>query len=305
MGSDPISLFDTLGRGKAQLVAAGIQPDEAAVDVDLYARTILGWDKATLLANLRDPTPAALEPRFSEWIARREHREPTAYIVGTREFWGREFLVTPAVLVPRPETEFIVEEAIHLVRGLPAPRIADIGTGSGILAVTLAAELPASAIVATDVSDNALDVARQNAQRLGVAGRIAFINTSYLDAVDGLFDLIVANPPYVRDGDKPALSRDVRHEPEVALFGGPDGLRDVGGVLDAAVARVKSGGWFVMEFGYGQEEDVRRLIAARTGLRLDHIREDLQGIARTAVIQNRGNARRPTPNSQGDAIVRP
>jgi release factor glutamine methyltransferase len=305
MGSDPISLFETLGRGKAQLVAAGIQPDEAAIDVDLYARTILGWDKATLLANLRDPTPAALEPRFSEWIARREHREPTAYIVGTREFWGREFLVTPVVLVPRPETEFIVEEAIHLVRGLPAARVADIGTGSGILAVTLAAELPAATIVATDVSDDALDVARRNAQRLGVRERIAFFNTSYLDAVDGQFDLVVANPPYVRDGDKPALSRDVRHEPDVALFGGPDGLRDVGGVLDAAVARVKSSGWFVMEFGYGQEEDVRRLIAARAALRLDHIREDLQGIARTAVVQKRGNLQRPAANAQGDAIVRP
>jgi release factor glutamine methyltransferase len=300
MGSDPIALFETLGRGKAQLVAAGIQPDEAAIDVDVYARTILGWDRATLLANLGDATPAALEPRFSEWIARRERREPTAYIVGTREFWGREFLVTPAVLVPRPETEFIVEEATHLVRALPAPRIADIGTGSGILAVTLAAELPSATIVATDVSDEALDVARRNAHRLGVGDRIAFFNTSYLDAVDGPFDLVVANPPYVRDGDKPALSRDVRHEPDVALFGGPDGLRDVGGVLDAAVARVKSSGWFVMEFGYGQEEDVRRLVAARAALRLDHIREDLQGIARTAVIQKRGNPQQPTANSQGD-----
>jgi len=298
-------LAEHLARARARLVAAGIQPDEAAIDVDLYARTILGWDKATLLANLRETTPPALEPRLSEWLTRRERREPTAYIVGTREFWGREFLVTPAVLVPRPETEFIVEEAIQLVGGLPAPRIADIGTGSGILAVTLALELPAATIVATDVSDDALDVARRNAQRLGVGARIAFFNTSYLDAVDGPFDLVVANPPYVRDGDKPALSRDVRHEPDVALFGGPDGLRDVGGVLDAAVARVKSTGWFVMEFGYGQEEDVRQLIAARAALRLDRIREDLQGIARTAVIQKRSNPQGPTPNSLGDVIVRP
>lgn len=283
-------LAEKLAEARARLIAAGIQPDEATVDVDLYTRTILGWDRATLLANLRETSPPALEPRLSEWLARRARREPTAYIVGMREFWGREFLVTPAVLVPRPETEFIVEEAIDVLRGVAAPRMADIGTGSGILAVTLAAELPAATIVATDISTTALEVARQNATRIGVAGRIAFINTSYLDAVDGLFDLIVANPPYVRDGDKPALSRDVRHEPEVALFGGPDGLRDVGGVLDAAVARVKSDGWFVMEFGYGQEEDVRRLIAARPGLRLDRIRDDLQGIARTAVVQKRGNA---------------
>ena len=300
MTPDPIFLADHLARARARLAAAGIQPDEAAIDVDLYARTILGWDKATLVANLREAAPVTLEPRLSEWLARRERREPTAYIVGTREFWGREFIVTPAVLVPRPETEFIVEEAIRLIRGLPAPRIADIGTGSGILAVTLAADIPSATVVATDLSGDALDVARRNAQRLGVENRLAFVQTSYLDDAGGPFDLVVANPPYVRDGDKPALSRDVRHEPEVALFGGPDGLRDVEGALDAAVAKVRAGGWFVMEFGYGQEEDVRRLVAARTALRLDHIRDDLQGIARTAVIQKRGNPQQPTANSQGD-----
>ena len=282
------SLSETLSTARARLVAAGIQPDEAAIDVDVYARTILGWDKATLVANLREPTPMPLEPRFSEWIARRERHEPTAYIVGTREFWGRQFLVTPAVLVPRPETEFIVEEAMPLVGALAAPRIADIGTGSGILAVTLAAEVPAATVVATDLSAAALVVARENAEQLGVAGRVSFVRTSYLDGVDGPFDLVVANPPYVRDGDKPALSLNVRHEPDVALFGGPDGLRDVGGALDAAVSKVKPGGWFVMEFGYGQEEDVRRLVAARPLLRFDHVRDDLLGIARTAVVQKSG-----------------
>jgi release factor glutamine methyltransferase len=278
-------LADVLARARARLVAAGIQPDEAAVDVDVYARTILGWDRATLLQNLREPAPPALEPQFSQWIARRERREPTAYIVGSREFWGRPFLVTPSVLIPRRETEFIVEEALALLRAFATPRIADIGTGSGILAVTLAAEVPAADVTGTDLSSDALDVARQNAERHGVAARVTFLNTSYLDDVPGTFDLIVANPPYVRDGDKPALARDVRHEPDVALFGGPDGLRDVAGVLDAAVEKLTSGGWFVMEFGYGQEDDVRRLVDARRALRLDHIRDDLQGIARTAIIQ--------------------
>jgi release factor glutamine methyltransferase len=288
MTSDAISLRDTLSTAKARLVAAGIQPAEAAIDVDVYAQTILGWDKATLLANLREPVPPPLEPRFSDWISRRERREPTAYIVGTREFWGRPFLVTPAVLIPRPETEFIVEEAMPAMRGLTAPRIADVGTGSGILAVTLAAELPDAIVVATDLSAGALEVARQNAERLGVASRVTFVNTSYLDDADGVFDLIVANPPYVRDSDKSALARDVRHEPDVALFGGPDGLRDVSGVLDAVVAKLKPGGWFVMEFGYGQEDDVRGLVAARPSLRVDRIRNDFQGIARTAVVQKSG-----------------
>ena len=280
-----MSLFEKLAQARARLVAAGVSPMEASIDVDVYARAILGWDKATLLANQRGQPPDLLEPRLSEWIARRECREPTAYIVQSREFWGREFLVTAAVLVPRPETEFIVEEAVPLMRALRAPRIADIGTGSGILGVTLASELPAATVVATDLSGAALDVARENARRLGVADRMAFLETSYLDGVEGAFDLIVANPPYVKDGDKSALSRDVRHEPDVALFGGPDGLRDVSGVLDAAVSRLKPGAWFVMEFGYGQEDDVRRLVGFRAGLRLDRIREDLQGIARTAIVQ--------------------
>jgi release factor glutamine methyltransferase len=278
-------LADVLARARARLVAAGIQPDEAALDVDVYARTILGWDRATLLQNLRQPPPSVLEPQFSQWVERREHREPTAYIVGSREFWGRPFLVTSAVLVPRPETEFIIEEALVLLRAFPTPRIADIGTGSGILAVTLAAEVPPADVTGTDLSSEALAVARQNAERHGVASRVTFVNTSYLDDVGGAFDLIVANPPYVRDGDKPALARDVRHEPDVAIFGGPDGLRDVNGVLDAAVEKLTSGGWFVMEFGYGQEDDVRRLVEARPALRLDRIRDDLQGIARTAIIQ--------------------
>jgi len=290
MGSDPVMLYEKLAQGRVRLVEAGVSPADAAVDVDVYARAILGWDRATLLANQRDASPAALEPLFSEWIARRERCEPTAYILQGREFWGREFLVTPAVLVPRPETEFIVEEGMSVMRGARAPRIADIGTGSGILAVTLASELSASTVVATDLSGDALEIARENARRLAVDDRVTFVETSYLDGVHGPFDLIVANPPYVKDGDRRALARDVRHEPDVALFGGPDGLRDVSGVLDAAVEKLNPGGWFVMEFGYGQEDDVRRLIVARPTLRLERIRDDLQGIARTAVIQKTVNS---------------
>jgi release factor glutamine methyltransferase len=143
-------------------------------------------------------------------------------------------------------------------------------------------------VFATDLSSDALKVAQQNAEHHGVATRITFLRTSYLQDVPGTFDLIVANPPYVRDGDRPGLSRDVQHEPALALFGGPDGLRDVNGVLDAAVQKLAPGGWFVMEFGYGQEEDVARLIEARPSLRLDRVREDLQGIPRTAVVQKSG-----------------
>ncbi|MSO29484.1 MAG: peptide chain release factor N(5)-glutamine methyltransferase [Acidobacteria bacterium] len=287
--NDPRPLFEKLAQARARLVAAGISDTEAALDVDVYARTILGWDRATLLTEQRDAAPVSLEPRFSEWLERRERREPTAYIVGIREFWGLDFAVTPAVLIPRPETEFIVEESLTIIGAQASGelRIADIGTGSGCVAVSLAHELPRCRIVATDLSTSALTVARQNAARHGVAERVDFVHTSYLEGVDGAFDLITANPPYVKDGDKPALARAVRHEPDVALFGGGDGLRDIGGVLNAAIRSLTPGGWFVMEFGYGQEDDVRALVAARSALRLDRVREDLQGIPRTVVIQRR------------------
>jgi release factor glutamine methyltransferase len=279
-------LHDVLEAARKQLIAAGITAPEAAIDVDLFARTILGWDRARLIIARPSPPPPGLEPRLSEWIARRADREPTAYIVANREFWSLDFLVTPAVLIPRPETEFVVEEAVRLLAGRTDARVADIGTGSGCIAVSVAHDLPGCRVVATDVSAEALDVARQNAVRHGVANRVEFALTSHLAGVCGDFDLITANPPYVKDGDWSALSPDVQCEPQVAIVSGPDGLRDVERVLDAAMERLRPGGWLVMEFGFGQEDDVRRLLDARApGLRLERIREDLQGLARTVVAR--------------------
>ena len=288
MTPDPITfLHERLAAGRERLVAAGIEPTAAAIDVDLFARTILGWDRARVLMARTEPAPEALEPRFSEWIRRRADREPSAYIVGTREFWGLDFRVSPDVLIPRPETEFIVEESLAILKGLAlaSPRLADIGTGSGCIAISLLHELPSAHITATDVSSAALVVARDNAKRLGVQTRITCIETSFLDGIGGPFDLIVANPPYVKEGDKVALTRDVRHEPDVALFGGITGLQGLEAVLDAAIRTLGAGGWLVMEFGFGQDDDVMRLVAARPSLRIERIRADLQGIPRTAVIQ--------------------
>jgi release factor glutamine methyltransferase len=288
-----LTLHEKLVEARARLVAAGIADADASIDVDVYARTILGWDRARLLAERSGSIPQALEPTFSEWIARRERREPTAYIVGVREFWGLDFLVTPAVLIPRPETEFIVEEAVKLLSAAANAgshfsrpiQIADIGTGSGCVAVALAHECLDCVVAASDVSAAALAVAHANAVRHGVADRIQFVTTSYLDGVPGPFEIITANPPYVKDGDKPALSADVRHEPDVALFGGSQGLRDIAGVLDAAAAKLAPNGWLLMEFGLGQEDDVRRLVSTQPRLRLRGVRSDLQGIPRTAMIR--------------------
>jgi release factor glutamine methyltransferase len=282
-----LTLFERLAQARARLTEAGFSQAEAAVDIDLYARTILGWDKGRLILEQRNGVPERLEPTLSSWVDRRINREPSAYIVGRREFWGLDFAVTPAVLIPRPETEQIVDEAISRARPLPAPRIADIGTGSGCIAIAMAVELPRARVVATDISEDALAVAKANARRHGVADRVQFVATSYLVGVDRSFDLITANPPYVKDGDKRALARDVRHEPDVALFGGAEGLRDIAGVLEAASAALLPGGWLMMEFGYGQEPEVEVLVGRQAALRIERVQPDLQGIPRTAIIQRR------------------
>lgn len=287
MTGDPTSLHEALALKRQGLTDAGIPAVDAALDVDLYTRTLLGWDRAQLLTSLHDPVPDGLEPGLSAWTARRELGEPSAYIVGIKEFWGLEFAVSPDVLIPRAESEFIVEETLALLGDRSAPRVADLGTGSGCLAVALAVERPDALVTATDISAAALVVAGANAARHHVGGRITFVETSFLDGVDGRFDMMMANPPYVRAIDRGGLSRSVRHEPEVALFGGDNGLSAINATLDAAVSVVAPGGWLVMEFGYGQEEDVENMVAERAALRLDHVRQDLQGIPRTAVIEKR------------------
>jgi release factor glutamine methyltransferase len=284
-----VTLHERLSVARTQLIAAGVSPDEATIDVDLYARRILGWDRARLIIEKAHPAPPELDAPLSVWLDRRVRHEPTAYIVGDKEFWGRAFLVTPDVLIPRPETEFIVEAAVELTADASAQgravRAADIGTGSGCIAVSIACERPVCQVVATDISAEALRVARANAARHGVLDRMTFVATSYLDGVAGPFDLLLANPPYVKETDKAGLSEEVLHEPDVALFGGRGGLRNVAGVLDTASARLRPGGWLVMEFGFGQEDDVVALVGARPSLRLDRTRADLQGLPRTAIIE--------------------
>ncbi len=282
-----MTLQEALAAARARLVAAGISADEAAVDADFFACRVLGWDRARLLTELRGAVPAALEPAFGAWVDRRAAHEPSAYIVGIREFWGLELAVTPDVLIPRPCTELIVEEAIALLDGHADWRVAEVGTGSGCISVSVAHSVPNVRIVATDISAAALAVARGNAAEFGVGDRVRFVETSYLDGLAGPFDLILANPPYVKTGDERGLSRAVRHEPNVALFGGETGLRDLDGVLNAAAATLAPGGWLVMEFGYGQEADVRGLVETRPGFEVVRVRDDIEGIARTAVISRR------------------
>jgi len=206
-------------------------------------------------------------------------------VIGTREFWGRDFEVTRDVLVPRPETELIVEAALALYPASAPIRLADVGTGSGCLAVSIALEWPLADITATDVSEAALRVAARNAARHAVDARIRFVHTSILGGIPPGFDLIVANPPYVRSGDRPGLSREVRdYEPAEALFGGPDGLDVIRTLLDESAGALVPGGRLLMEFGSGQDDVAAELVRQRPLLRLDDILLDLSGIPRTAVI---------------------
>lgn len=288
-----MTVFDHVGAAAGRLRAAGLPPDAAAVDAGVLARHVLGWDQAAYLCDGRDAAPPAFAARYAAAVVRRARREPVASIVGRREFRGLEFEVSPAVLTPRPETEAIVEEALGLVgRGASrTPRIVDVGTGSGCIAVALASELPAARIVATDVSHAALTVARRNAVRHGVGRRIAWVRTSGLDGVSGAPEIIAANPPYVPDGEIAGLPPEVRaFEPRAALAGGRDGLGVVRELLDAAARRLVPGGWLVMEIGAGQAAAVRGAVAARRRLAVAKVRRDLQGIARTFVIRRRAAA---------------
>jgi release factor glutamine methyltransferase len=290
-----VRLRDLVDGARRRLEAAGIAPAEAALDAELLARDVLGWDRATWLARRDDPessvdlevraTPGqgAFAAGFEPLVARRLAREPMAYIRGTQEFYGREFLVGPGVLIPRPETELVIDAARPALAGRPSPRVADIGTGSGCLAITLALEVPAAHVVATDVASDALRIARGNAAVHRVATRVRFRKTAYLVDVLGPFDAVVSNPPYVRETDASALPPEVRdYEPEGALFGGSDGLRDLRAVAAAAAQTLASGGVLVMEFGLGQVDAVRDLVAA-AGLVDAEVRHDLQGIPRVVV----------------------
>jgi release factor glutamine methyltransferase len=274
---------------RARLRDAGIPGDEAELDARLLAEHALGWTTERYFADSRAAAPPEFEAAFAALVARRAAREPFAYIVGREEFWGLEFEVTPAVLIPRPETELLVELATGRCPPKTRVTIADVCTGSGCVAIAMAHERPDVSVRATDISNAALEVARRNASRHGVAARIDFSRADLLDGPDDLagpFDLIVANPPYVAERDRSTLQPEVvDHEPGIALFAGSDGLDAIHRLLPEAAARLRSGGTLLFEFGFGQDEAVERLISSAAGLRMIELRRDLAGIPRVAVVE--------------------
>jgi release factor glutamine methyltransferase len=260
------TLRAALQLGAARLFAAGI--DSATLDAEVLLRHVLELAQGELYLRLQDRLGSRDQEQFQGLLARRGAREPLAYITGNKEFWSLDFIVTPAVLIPRPETELLVELALACARELPSNqrvKILDIGTGSGVIAVSLAKHLPESAVWAVDISAAALGVARANAKRHNVEGRIRFLQGDLFDGVDeadAKFDLILSNPPYIRSAELPGLAPEIRDwEPWAALDGGADGLDCYRKIVGAAPTCLTEGGRLVLEIGSDLTEAVADLFA--------------------------------------------
>lgn len=249
--------------------------DTASLDAELLLAHVLGASRARLKSHPEDAALPEAAARFEALLARRERGEPLAYITGRRDFWTLPLQVSPAVLVPRPETELLVERALALFPAAPV-RAADLGTGSGAIALALASERPAWEITATDVSEAALAVARANARALALE-RVKFVVGEWLEPLRSRrFDLLVSNPPYIAAGD-PALAQPaLHHEPVMALASGPEGLDAIRVIARDAPAHLERGGWLLLEHGATQADAVARELVVR-GFRHVRSRPDLAG----------------------------
>jgi release factor glutamine methyltransferase len=297
-----MKLREWLDRGEAILTDSP-HPDRARRDAETLLLHHIGKNKAWLMAHGEEEFAGCSSIGYAALIERRRKGEPIQYITGECEFYGLPFHVTPDVLIPRPETEHLVEKVISLTRQPGAPyleemretknsdqplRILDVGTGSAAIIVALATQLPRSTLTAIDISESALSVARTNASRNNVSDHIRFLQGDLLAPVAGEhFEIIVSNPPYVPNTDRALISVEVReHEPHVALFGGHDGLEIYRRLIPAAYNALVPGGYLVFEFGFSQQPDIESLLTA-TGFENIEITHDLQGIPRIA------SARRP------------
>lgn len=288
-----MTILARVAAARQQLRDAGISAVESDLDARLLAQQVLDWTTERFFTDSGDREPDQFAQRYTALVARRVSREPLAYIVGFREFWGLEFEVTRDVLIPRPATELIVEAMLELFPHRTAPlTVGDVCTGCGCVAVAIARERPAATISASDISPAALEVARRNADRHGVGARITFQTGDLLEglghpaAINQPFDAILANPPYVVDRARPALQPEVRDfEPAVALFGGIDGLGLITRLVAEAPRRLRPGGYLVFEFGLGQDVEIEGLLDQAPELALVGVRRDLQGISRTAIAK--------------------
>lgn len=243
----------------------------------------LACDRAHLYAHPERMLTPDEQARYIEALEHRSQGVPSQYLTGHQEFWGMDLIVSPAVLIPRPETEHLIETILPLARSMRTPRIVDVGTGSGCIALALAKELSDAQIHATEVSPTALEVAEANAARLQMSGRITFHDTNLLDGVDGSFDFVVSNPPYVGESEEDQVQLEVRKfEPRNAVFAGPTGLEVIARLVPEAREKLNPGGWLVIEISGTIAEGVRSLLEAWNKVQITN---DLQGIPRVAAAQ--------------------
>lgn len=288
-GETRIELRGALAKAMARLRAARVRAH--ALSAELLLMHALGRDRTWIYTH----TETTLEPeaaeRYFALVARRAAGEPTQYLTGKQEFWGLEFEVTPAVLIPRPETEHVIEAVLERLDGRSALRLADIGTGSGCLAVALARELPRAEVVATDLSEAAVAIAARNALRHQVAERVRLVCGNLLDPFGphARFDAIVSNPPYVARDQARTLRREVReHEPDAALFGGRTGTECYGPLIEQAGSLLRERGLLVLELGYNGLGRVLQIVRGQLGWGKVSVRNDLAGIPRVLAAERLG-----------------
>lgn len=268
-----MTVAEALDEGRLRLQTAS---DSPRLDAELLLCGVLALRRGALFARAGDALNPLALGRYRALLQRRAQGEPVAYLLGTQGFWTLDLQVTPAVLVPRPETEGLVEWALQQMP--PQARAADLGTGSGAIALALARERPAAELIATDLCAAALAVARANAQRHGIAN-VAFAQGDWFAAIEGRFDLIVSNPPYVAAGDAHLAA--LRHEPRKALTDGADGLSCLRTLIAGAAAHLVDGGWLMVEHGYDQGAAVRALFE-QAGFAQVQTRRDLCGQERVS-----------------------
>jgi release factor glutamine methyltransferase len=279
-----MTVAETLREGERQLAAAGVP--NAALDAELLLRHVTNWERAEILTMSAEELAPAFAQEFLGLVAALAARKPLQHLTGRQAFWKRDFVVSPDVLIPRPETEILVEAALESLTAMRMPAVVDVGTGSGCIAVSIAAERPDAHVTGTDISGPALVVARENAARAGVAGRVSLAKGDLLEPVQhlkGQIQAVLSNPPYVDLTERAALQPEVRdHEPAVALFPPAGRYSIYRRLIPDAAEYLAPGGWLILEVGQGMADAVVHL-CTDSGFVLDATLDDLQGIPRVVV----------------------
>lgn len=273
-----------------QAIQSAVQRLQAAhvgsprMNAELLAMFVLGCDRAYLYAHGERPLTKEETSRYDDALSERARGVPAQYVTGHQEFWGMDLIVSPAVLIPRPETEHVVETVLELARERPPQRVVDVGTGSGCIALALAKEFSQAEIHATEISPEALEMARANAARHQLEQHIRFRLADLLAGVeDSAFDYVISNPPYIGEGEADSVEAQVRRfEPRLALFAGPSGLEVFARLIPQARRVLQPGGWLVMEMGHSSRDQLCELLQDWQEIRITN---DLQGIARVVAAK--------------------